>query len=212
MDTYNSYLAQFQKEKNTFIIQMEEYAKQHSVPIMDSGAIETLLGLLSIQKPLRVLEIGSGIGYSAIRMAESLPDTFITTIERNNDRYTKAVDFIGTSTFGNRIQIIEADALDLEIDTLQDKTYDALFIDAAKGQYKRFFEKYSPKVPFGGVIYCDNMFMHGMVLRDDIDLPRRSRSMIRNLREFTGWVMAHPDYDSILLPVGDGILIAKKKE
>ena len=90
---------------------MEEYAKQHHIPIMDSGAIETLLGLLSIQKPDRILEIGSAIGYSAIRMAQSLPDTFITTIERDQDRYLKAADYIIAAGLTNRIQIIEADAL-----------------------------------------------------------------------------------------------------
>ena len=83
--TYDSYIAGLLKEKDSFIIEMEEYAKQHHVPIMDSGAIETLLGLLSIQKPDRILEIGSAIGYSTIRMAQSLPDTFITTIERDQN-------------------------------------------------------------------------------------------------------------------------------
>ena len=72
----------------------------------------------------------------------------------------------------NRIQIIKADALELDIDETLIGPYDALFIDAAKGQYKRFFEKYSPLVKTGGVIYCDNMFMHGMVLREDKDIAK----------------------------------------
>ena len=97
------------------------------------------------------------------------------------------------------------------MDEVFKETYDALFIDAAKGQYKRFFEKYSPTLSIGGVIYCDNMFMHGMVLREDKDIPKRNRTMIRKLKEFTHWVMNHPDYDAVLLPVGDGILIATKK-
>ena len=178
---------------------------------MESRAIETLLGLLSIQKPDRILEIGSAIGYSAIRMAQSLPRTLITTIERDNERYIKAVENIGTSGLANRIQIIEADALLLEKELLTDEPYDALFIDAAKGQYKRFFEKYSPFISSGGVIYCDNMFLHGMVLREDKELPRRKRTMVRNLKSFTRWVLSHPDYDTSLLPLGDGILIAIKK-
>ena len=178
---------------------------------MESAAIETLLGLLSIQKPDRILEIGSAIGYSAIRMAQSLPGTLITTIERDNERYIKAVDNIETSGLANRIQIIEADALLLEEELLTDEPYDALFIDAAKGQYKHFFEKYSPFISSGGVIYCDNMFLHGMVLREDKELPRRKRTMVRNLKSFTRWVLSHPDYDTSLLPLGDGILIAIKK-
>ncbi len=190
---------------------MEEYAEKHHVPIMDSGAIETLLGLLSIQKPDRILEIGSAIGYSAIRMALTLPDTFITTIERDQDRYSKAVDYIKSAGLTDRIQIIEADALLLENEIIADEPYNALFIDAAKGQYKRFFEKYTPFVSPGGVIYCDNMFLHGMVLREDKELPRRKRTMVRNLKSFTRWVLSHPDYNTSLLPLGDGILIAIKK-
>jgi len=212
MDTYNSYIAGLQKKKNAFIIEMEEYAEQENVPIMDSSSIETFLGLLSIQKPSTVLEIGSAIGYSAIRMAQSLPDATITTIERDAERYEKAVDYIQASGLGDQIQIIEADALNMDIERLSEESFDALFIDAAKGQYKRFFEKYSPKVKSGGVIYCDNMFMHGMVLQDNVDLHRRKRSMIRNLKEFTIWIMSHPDFNTSLLPVGDGILIAIKKE
>lgn len=212
MDAYNSYIAGLQKKKNAFIIDMEEYAEQENVPIMDSASIETFLGLLSIQKPSTILEIGSAIGYSAIRMAQSLPASSITTIERDADRYDKAVDYIQVSGLGNQIQIIEADALKMDVERLSEEPYDALFIDAAKGQYQRFFEKYSPVVKSGGVIYCDNMFMHGMVLQDNVDLHRRKRTMIRNLKEFTSWIMSHPDFNASLLPVGDGILIAIKKE
>lgn len=212
MDAYNSYIAGLQKKKNAFIIDMEEYAEQENVPIMDSASIETFLGLLSIQKPSTILEIGSAIGYSAIRMAQTLPATSITTIERDADRYDKAVDYIQASGLGNQIQIIEADALKMDVERLSEEPYDALFIDAAKGQYQRFFEKYSPIVKSGGVIYCDNMFMHGMVLQDNVDLHRRKRTMIRNIKEFTSWIMSHPDFNASLLPVGDGILIAIKKE
>ncbi|WP_368668763.1 O-methyltransferase [Sporosarcina sp. 6E9] len=209
--TYDSYIAGLLKEKDPFLTEMESYAEQNHVPIMDSGAIETLLGLLSIQKPNRILEIGSAIGYSAIRMAQSLPDTFITTIERDQARYLKAVDYIEAAGLSNRIQIIEADALLLDDQRIVGEAYDALFIDAAKGQYKRFFEKYASFISSGGVIYCDNMFLHGMVLREDKELPRRKRTMVRNLKEFTRWVLNHPDYVTSLFPLGDGILIAIKK-
>ena len=178
---------------------------------MDSGAIETLLGLLSIQKPKQILEIGSAIGYSAIRMAQALPQTTITTIERDSERYLKAKDYISAAGLENQIQVIQADALLMDDEQLIDKPYDALFIDAAKGQYKRFFEKYASFVSAGGVIYCDNMFLHGMVLREDKELPRRKRTMVRNLKSFTQWVLSHPDFETSLLPLGDGLLIAIKK-
>lgn len=211
INTYNDYIAQYRREKDVFIVEMEHYAKVEHVPIMDSYSIEVFLGLLSMQKPTRILEIGSAIGYSAIRIAQAFPNVSITTIEQNHDRFSRAVEFIRKANLASRIEIIEADALEPEADCVLAKTYDALFIDAAKGQYKRFFEKYAPTVEAGGIIYCDNMFMDGMVIQDMADIPRRKRTMIRNIKSFTAWIMANPNYQTTLLPVGDGILIAVKK-
>jgi predicted O-methyltransferase YrrM len=208
---YKSYIASFAKEKEPFISEMEQYAQENHVPIMDSDGIDMFISLLRIQNPEWILEIGSAIGYSAIRIAQSLPKASIVTIERDTERYLKAVYYISKSDYSNRIAIVEADALLTETDEIFDKTYDALFIDAAKGQYKRFFEKYAPALNAGGVIYCDNMFMHGIVLLDDKDIPKRNRTMIRNLKEFTEWVMNNPAYETSLLPIGDGLLIAVKK-
>jgi len=177
---------------------------------MDSNSIETFLGLLTIQNPLRILEIGSAIGYSAIRIAQSLPEAVITTIEQDSDRFLKAVEFIKEAGLDERVHIIEADALESSADVVLKDTYDALFIDAAKGQYNRFFDKYSPVVKVGGVIYCDNMFMHGLVLQENADIPRRKRTMIRNIKKFTQLIMTNPCYKTTLLPIGDGVLIAKK--
>ena len=199
------------KNKDSLTVQIEEFALNHQVPIMDRWRLKRSLDCYRIQNPKRILEIGSAIGYSAIRIASALPDTSIVTIERDIERYEKAVEFIERSELSNRIRIIEADALELETSENIARKFDALFIDAAKGQYKRFFEKYSPQVNTGGVIYCDNMFMHGMVLLGDGDIPRRKRTMIRNLKEFTKWIMSHPNYETALLPVGDGLLIATKK-
>ncbi|WP_317942219.1 O-methyltransferase [Sporosarcina saromensis] len=208
---YESYLASFTETVDPLIKEMENYAQKYYIPIMDPSGMNTFLGLLRIQQPKQILEIGSAIGYSAIRMVSALHGASVVTIERDQERYEKALDFIARSEFGNRIRIIEGDALELETQGILDESFDALFIDAAKGQYKRFFEKYSEFVRPGGIIYCDNMFMHGAVLLPDEDVPKRNRTMIRNLKEFTAWVMKHPAYETSLLPVGDGILIAVKK-
>ncbi len=212
MNNYEAYIATFGQEKEALLQEMEQYAKEHYVPIMESDGIATFIGLLALQKPTKILEIGSAIGYSAIRMAQAFPNATITTVERDVERYEKAVEYIERAALTDRIHIIEADALALDGDAHLEESYDALFIDAAKGQYKRFFEKYAPYVVPGGVVYCDNMFMHGAVLLADEEVPRRRRSMIRKLKEFTTWVMAHPDFKPFLLPIGDGLLIAIKKE
>lgn len=208
---YKAYIEKFAKEKEPIITEIEQYAKENYIPIMEPDAIDAFLGLLTIQQPTAILEIGSAIGYSAIRMAKQLPKASIVTIEREPVRYQKALHYIEATRCTDRIEIVEADALGEEADVVLNKTYDALFIDAAKGQYRRFFDKYAPVIRRSGVIYCDNMFMHGMVLQEEEDVPKRKRTMIRRLQEFTTWLMRHPDYDTTLLPIGDGLLIAVKK-
>lgn len=207
---YDAYIAALKEDKDPLLVEIERYAEEHHVPIMGSHAMTTFIGLLSLQNPKKILELGSAIGYSAIKLAKAFPSASITTIERDQDRFKKAVDYIEKAALQEQIHIIEADALEWDIQS--DAMYDALFIDAAKGQYQRFFEKYEGNLVPGGVIYCDNMFMHGMVLQELKEIPRRKRTMIRNLKEFTAWVMAHPDFETFLLPVGDGLLIAIKKE
>lgn len=211
MTDYNAYISRFASDKDLLIEEMEHYAVEHRVPIMDETGLNTLIGLLQIQQPKRILEIGSAIGYSAIRLAKAFPEAIIYTIERDTERYEKAVEHIERSGLQERITIIHDDALELDETTLPQQPFDALFIDAAKGQYRKFFDKYSPLVGQTGVIYCDNMFMHGMVLLKDQDLPKRNRTMIRNLQQFTSWAMQNEHYETSLLPIGDGILIAVKK-
>lgn len=211
MNDYETYIASFTEEESPLIAEMESFAVEHRIPIMDRNGIDTFIGLLRIQQPKQILEIGSAIGYSAIRMVSALEDAAVVTIERDKERYNNALSYIERSGLSDRIRIIEGDALLINTQMLGHETYDTLFIDAAKGQYKRFFEKYAGLVRAGGIIYCDNMFMHGAVLLPDEEIPKRNRTMIRNLKEFTSWVMNHPEYETSLLPVGDGILVAVKR-
>ncbi|MFC4411043.1 O-methyltransferase [Chungangia koreensis] len=192
-------------------MEMERYAEEHRVPIMQLPGIEGLLQILRVHKPEKILEVGSAIGYSAIRMAEALPCSSIVTIERDPERAEKAREYIATSDYQERIYLIEGDALEVKQDQLIFQQFDAIFIDAAKGQYRRFFDLYAPLLSEDGAIYCDNMYMHGMAVKDVNDIPRKNRTMIRKLKDFTQWILDHPDYHSALLPVGDGLLICTKK-
>ena len=189
---------------------MRSYAAEHHVPIMEEQGIGELLELLQEQNPHRLLELGTAIGYSALRIAQALPDVRIDTIERDQERYHKALGFIQQSAMQDRVQVICADALELDIAELT-PSYDAVFIDAAKGQYERFFNKYESLLAKGGIIYCDNMSMHGMVDQPIKEVPRRKRTMIRNIRAFREKMDGHPGFDCELLPVGDGLLVCRKK-
>lgn len=189
---------------------IQAYAAENHVPIMEDQGIRELVELLKVQQPQKILEIGAAIGFSAIKIAEALPVCQIDTVERDESRYQKAVEFIAQSGFGDRIRIFHADALELSLAVLK-KQYDAIFIDAAKGQYERFFDKYEELLPTGGIIYCDNMDMHGLSDLPLSEVPRRKRTMIRNLAAFKEHMLNHPHYDTELLSSGDGIMICRKK-
>ncbi|RUL57087.1 MULTISPECIES: O-methyltransferase [Lysinibacillus] len=210
MEFSDVYIESLVQPRDELLMEMETYAKENHVPIMQLPAIDALNQLLRIQKPSSILEIGTAIGYSALRMSLALPNCKIVTIERDLERVEMAKHFLSRSQAGNRITVIEGDALEVDVEKIQ-STFDAIFIDAAKGQYQRFFEKYSPLVPSGGILYIDNMYMHGLSDLDIKEVPRRKRTMIRNLKNFTDWIMNHPDYDSTFFPIGDGLLICLKR-
>ncbi|GLC88512.1 O-methyltransferase [Lysinibacillus piscis] len=210
MELSDTYIQSFIQPRHELLLEMEAFAAAHHVPIMQLAGIDALNQLLRIQKPATILEIGTAIGYSAIRMAEALPTVEIVTIERDVERANRAKAYIARSVAAERITVIEGDALEVN-DKAIDRAFDAVFIDAAKGQYQRFFEKYAPLVRSGGVLYIDNMYMHGLSDLDLKEVPRRKRTMIRNLKNFTDWILQHPDYTSAFLPVGDGLLLCLKR-
>lgn len=206
------YLANFYKHREPFIEEMEQYAMEHHVPIMDKAGMEFMLGLLYLIQPTSILEIGSAIGYSSIRMAKAFPAVKIVTMERNAERIRKAKEYIDKSGYGDRITLLEGDALLLKEQLPDNRQFDVIFIDAAKGQYQRFFELYEPLLSDRGVIISDNVLFKGQVA-ESVDLidDRRKRALIKKIQNYNEWLMNHPMYDSTIIPIGDGVAISKKR-
>jgi predicted O-methyltransferase YrrM len=206
----HSYIEELILNRTDLLEEMEQYAKAHHVPIMELSGIETILQILRIAQPKKILEVGTAIGYSALRMATVLPETNIVTIERDSERYTVAEEFIKRANKEHQISIIKGDAL--EVESLIEKfgSFDAIFIDAAKGQYKKFFEIYSKYLADKGIIITDNVLFKGLVCEDTIE-SKRVRSMVTKIKDFNKWLMEHAEYDSVIIPVGDGVAISKKR-
>lgn len=191
-------------------MEMEKFAGQNKVPIMELAGIEAMLQILRIQDSKKILEVGTAIGYSALRMAEALPNARIVTIERDIERIQLAEEFIGRSSLSDQIILIKGDALEVEEFVSGQAPYDAIFIDAAKGQYQRFFEMYSKYLNEDGIIITDNVLFKGLVAESEIE-SKRIRNLVKKINDFNHWLMNHPDYHSIILPVGDGVAISKKR-
>ncbi|MBU5265820.1 O-methyltransferase [Virgibacillus proomii] len=209
-DNIKAYLASNIPERNFKVQQMEEYAQANRIPIMDPVSIHFVQQLLYLNKPRRILEIGTAIGYSAIRMIEASPKAKLVTIERDEVRYNEAVNNVRTYGLQEQIQIIFGDALEELKDLQNDELFDVILIDAAKGQYRRFFELSSPLLTENGIIITDNVLFRGYVAQPELT-PPRYKKMVEKLISYNEWLMHNPGFTTSIVPVGDGIAISIKQ-
>ena len=155
----------------------------------------------------RILEIGSAIGYSAIKMALVSPDIEVVTIEKDQDRYNLAVSNIKKFNLDNQIKIILDDALNTKID---DK-FDLIFIDASKGNNINFFNKYKDNLNKYGIIITDNLFFHGLVADENLIETKNQRGIVRKIKEFITFLDNNQEFVTEYVSVGDGLSISKRK-
>jgi predicted O-methyltransferase YrrM len=205
-----TYIEKKIRPRNELLHEMEEYALVENVPIMELIGVEALLQILRIHNPSVILEVGAAIGYSALRMSFALPKVKIITIERDEERAKKAEAYINRAGKSADVILIKGDALEVEEMIKSYGPFDAIFIDAAKGQYQRFFEIYTQYLNHNGIIITDNILFKGLVCQEQIE-NKRIRSLVKKIDAFNNWLMNHPDYDTAILPVGDGIAISKKR-
>ena len=185
---------------------LEEYAKKHKVPIMQPDGIAFLCQYIKQNNIKKILEIGTAIGYSAIKMALLDDNIYITTIERDKIMYQEAIKNIKKFNLESQINVIHDDALNINLD---DK-YDLIFIDAAKSQYIRFFEKYKTNLKDNGVIVTDNLSFHGMVEDESKTNNRNTKQLIRKIKKYIDFLKQNECFETVFYKLGDGISISKR--
>ena len=187
--------------------EIEEYAKENRVPIMMKDGIEYLCNYIKEHNIKNILEIGSAIGYSAIRMALVSSDIRVTTIEKDVDRYNIAVENIKKFKLEKQIKLILDDALNTNIDD----EFDLIFIDASKGNNVNFFKKYSANLSKYGIIITDNLFFHGLVGDEKLIKTKNQRGIVRKIKEFISFLDSNQEFVTEYISVGDGISISRRK-
>lgn len=189
------------------IKKMEDYAITYNIPIMCHDSMDYLCEYIANNQIKTILEIGTAIAYSTIRMASVNDSIHIVSIERDNDRYSEALKNVKEAKLEDRITLIHGDALE----TIIEGTYDLIFIDAAKAQYIKFFERYTPLLNDQGTIISDNLDFHGLVNHESEIRSRNLRALVRKIKAYVDYLENHPDFYSEYIRIGDGIAISKKR-
>lgn len=187
---------------------LERYATEHNVPIMQKDGITFLTDYIKEHKNIKnILEIGCAIGYSSICMALVRDDIYVTTIERDRERYLKAIENVKAFHLEDRITILFQDALDVSLK----EQYDLIFIDAAKSQYIKFFEKFTPYLKENGVVFSDNLAFHGYTKQETRIESKNLRQLVNKIRKYIVYLQEHPNFITEFYEIGDGIAVTKKK-
>ena len=196
------YLQKLSREEDSLVLEMEELASKKKIPILYPESALFLEQLILLTRPKRVLEIGTAIAYSSIRMARQLRKKgIIHTIEKSDDNIKLAAEFVKRSGYDDKIKIIKGDALNLL--PSMSKKYDLIFLDADKEDYKRLFEYSVILLKKGGIIFIDNLLWHGYTASKEV--PKEYRTSTKLIREFNKLFTSQANLKSTILPIGDGI-------
>lgn len=187
--------------------ELEKYAEEYNIPIIEKSSLNFITRYIEENNIKSILEIGSAIGYSAINMALVKDDINVVTIERDNERYLEALKNIKSFNLEDRITLLLADALSIDIDG----KFDLIFIDAAKGKYKDFFEKYSSKLNRDGTIITDNISFHGLVETKEKIEKKRLRSLVEKIKNYIEFIKSHKEFETKFYKVGDGLSVSRRK-
>ena len=194
---------------NDVIKEMERYAEANNVPIIEPDSILFIKKYIKLNDVKKILEIGTAIGYSAILMATTKEDVEVTTIERDDKRYREAVKNINEIGLDNRIEVVFNDALDVN---LAGYSYDLIFIDAAKSQLTKYFEKFKNYLNPGGVIITDNIKFHGLVEEKEKIESKNVRQLVDKIEDYKEYLQNNDEFITKFYDVGDGLAVSFRRD
>lgn len=210
-ERFITYINSLDSGNSPFLEELEREARDSYVPVIRREVQSFLKVFLAMNRPGRILEVGTAVGFSAILMCENLPaESRITTIENYEKRIPAARENFRRSGYEERITLLEGDVAQV-LRTLSDP-YDFIFMDAAKGQYIRFLPEVLRLMEPGSVLISDNVLQDGEVIESRFAVERRNRTIHKRMREYLYAVKHHPRLVTAVLPLGDGITVSVCRE
>lgn len=210
-DRIVSYIHSLETSNSEILQQIEQRAIEDNVPIIRKEMESFLRVMLTIKQPLNVLELGCAIGYSAILMSEYLPEGgHITTIENYDKRIVQAKENIKLADAGDRITLLEGDAMERMAELTSD-SFDFVFMDAAKAQYINFLPEVLRLMKKDAILIADNVLQDGDIIESRYGIVRRNRTIHSRMREYMYEVKHMEGLETTIIPIGDGITMSVKK-
>lgn len=205
-----TYIHSLESSESPIIEAIEQEALDTFVPIIRKETQSFLKVLLMMKKPLRILEVGTAVGFSAILMSEYMPEEgHITTIENYEKRIPIALENFKRAGKDDKITLIQGDAL--EVMKELSGPYDFIFMDAAKGQYIHYMPEALRLLEKGGILMSDNVLQDGDIIESRFAVERRNRTIHSRMREYLYELKHHEQLQTSILPLGDGVALSIKK-
>ena len=206
-----TYIRSLERPENPVIEAIEQEALDSFVPIIRKETQSFLKVMMLMNRPARVLEVGTAVGFSAILMSEYLPEgSHITTIENYEKRIPIARNNFKRAGKEEQITLIEGDALEV-MKTLEGP-YDFIFMDSAKGQYIHYMPEAVRLLSDGGILMSDNVLQDGDIIESRFAVERRNRTIHSRMRDYL-YELKHSDVlETSIIPLGDGVALSIKKK
>ncbi|NFF22021.1 O-methyltransferase [Clostridium botulinum] len=208
-DYMEDYIRGLIPDRKGILKEIEDFAKENTVPIVQKETGVFLEFMVNMKRPLRILELGTAIGFSSILMYEAAKtNPEIITIERDEKMIEFAKLNLKKFNLEDKIKIEQGDCLEA-LEKLEEP-FDLIFMDAGKGHYNHFLPHCLRLLKQDGVIIADNVLFRGMVASNEL-VKRRKITIVKRMRTYLDMVTSDEELITTVIPMGDGIAVTKRR-
>jgi predicted O-methyltransferase YrrM len=208
-----TFIHSFDTDKPEYLNELEKYSKDTDVPIIRPQMQSLLRLLITWSRPMKILEVGTAIGFSALLMSEYAPKgCHIMTIEKYEKRIPIAHQNFEKAGKSDDITLLEGDAAKILSEMKEDGEYDLIFMDAAKGQYINFLPDVLRLLSPKGLLVSDNILQEGELIESKYAVIRRNRTIHNRMREYLYALTHNEELETTILPIADGVALSAKRQ